>query len=179
MPHTFATAEADELEAERPLPHLDQDRWMRPYGVGPWRVGTAALALMLAAYLLFAALIMVAAQNTQGGAFCLLAALLVIAASLRMLRVGVWVSGRGLRQTSFFSTVTVPWRKVAAVRTAQQPVKVLGLPRTVQGQALIITRKSGDSLRPQFTDHNADFLGRAEAFDVAADAIEGWATELR
>ncbi|WP_031521687.1 hypothetical protein [Streptomyces sp. NRRL F-5123] len=178
LPYTSATAEADDLGAGRPLPHLDQDRWMRPYGPGPWRVGTAALALMLAAYLLFAALIMVAAQNTRGGALCLAVALLVIMAALRMLRVGLWVSGRGLRQTSFFSTVTVPWRKIAAVRTAQQPVKVLGLPRTVQGQALIITRKSGGSLRPQLTDHNADFLGRVEAFDVAADAIEGWAAEL-
>ncbi|MFI0897629.1 hypothetical protein [Streptomyces sp. NPDC020983] len=178
LPYISATAEADDLGAGRPLPHLDQDRWMRPYGVGPWRVGTAALALMLASYLLFATLIMAAAQNTRGGALCLAVALVVIAAALRLLRVGVWVSGRGLRQTSFFSTVTVPWRKVAAVRTAQQPVKVLGLPRTVQGQALIITRKGGEPLRPQFTDHNADFLGRVEAFDIAADAIEGWATEL-
>jgi hypothetical protein len=29
------------------------------------------------------------------------------------------------------------------------------------------------------TDHNADFLGRVEAFDIAADAIEGWSNELR
>jgi hypothetical protein len=29
------------------------------------------------------------------------------------------------------------------------------------------------------TDHNADFLGRREAFDMAADAIEGRAAELR
>jgi hypothetical protein len=47
------------------------------------------------------------------------------------------------------------------------------------GQALIITRKGGGSLRPMLTDHNADFLGRVEAFDIAADAIEGWSAELR
>jgi hypothetical protein len=46
-------------------------------------------------------------------------------------------------------------------------------------QPLIITSKTGYSLRPQLTDHNADFLGRVEAFDIAADAVEGWAAELR
>ncbi|NUS11430.1 MAG: hypothetical protein HOY69_08490 [Streptomyces sp.] len=179
MPHSSATAEADDVATDRPLPHLEQDRWMRPYRPGPWRVGTAALALMLSSYLLFAALIMAAARNTQGAVLCLAFAVLVIAATLRLLRVGVWVSGKGLRQAGFFSTVTVPWRKVASVRTAQQPVRVLGLPRSVQGQALVITRKGGEPLRPQLTDHNADFFGRVEAFDVAADAIEGWAAELR
>lgn len=179
LPSLSASAEADDLGAGRPLPHLVQDRWMRPYRPGPWRVGTAALVLMLASYLLFAGVIMAAAKSTQGAVACVLVALVAIAATLRLLRVGVWVSGKGLRQTSFFTTVTVPWRKVGSVRTAQQPVRVMGLPRSVQGQALIITRKGGDSLRPQLTDHNADFIGRVEAFDVAADAIEGWASELR
>lgn len=179
LPYTSVTAATDDLAAGRPLPHLEQDRWVRPYRLGSWRVATAALALMLASYLMFAALIMAAAGDTQGAAVCLLVALAVIAGTLRLLRVGVWVSGKGLRQTGFFSTVTVPWRKVASVRTAQQPVRVLGLPRSVQGQALIIARKGGEPLRPQLTDHNADFLGRVEAFDMAADAIEGWAAQLR
>ncbi|HEY5833536.1 MAG TPA: hypothetical protein VIW71_06305 [Streptomyces sp.] len=152
---------------------------MRPYRPGPWRVATAALALMLAAYLLVAALIMALAGGGQSAARCVAFAVLVILGTLRLLRMGVWVSGRGLRQTGFFVTTTVAWRQVAAVRTAQQPVKVLGLPRSVQGQALLITRRGGATLRPLLTDHNADFLGRGEAFDVAADAVESWATELR
>jgi hypothetical protein len=180
LPYRSVLSEADDFGADgRPLPHLEQDRWMRPYRPGPWRVGTAALALMLSSYLLFAGVIMAAAKDEQGAVVCVVVALVVISATLRLLRVGVWVSGKGLRQTGFFSTVTVPWRKVGSVRTAQQPVRVMGLPRSVQGQALIITRKGGESLRPQLTDHNADFLGRVEAFDVAADAIEGWASELR
>ncbi|MBY8879529.1 hypothetical protein K7862_18065 [Streptomyces sp. PLK6-54] len=162
----------------RPLPHAAQERWMRPYRPGPWRVGIAALALMLASYLMFAALIMVAATSVQGAGLCLGLAVLVIVATLRLLRVGVWLSRKGLRQVTFFSTVTLPWRQVAGVRTAQQPVKVLGMPRTVQGQALVIVRRGGDPLRTLVTDHNADFLGRVEAFDIAADAIEGWAAEL-
>ncbi|MFG1809928.1 hypothetical protein [Streptomyces sp. NPDC049040] len=179
LPYSSVTDAPDDLAGPRPLPHLEQDRWVRPYSLGPWRVAAAALSLMLASYLLFAALIMAAAGDTQGGGVCFLVAVLVIVATLRLLRVGVWVSGKGLRQTAFFGTVTLPWRKVGSVRTAQQPVRVLGLPRSVQGQALIITRKSGEPLRAQLTDHSADFLGRVEAFDLAADTIEGWAAEQR
>lgn len=179
LPYRSTTAVDDEFSTGRPLPHDVHDRWMRPYRPGPWRVGVAALALMLAAYLLFAALIMVAAGSLNGAVTCLVFAVLVIVATLRLLRVGVWLSGKGLRQVGFFGTVTVPWAKLGTVRTAQQPVKVLGLPRTVMGQALVITRRGGGPLRTLMTDHNSDFLGRVEAFDIAADAIEGWSAELR
>lgn len=179
LPHNSTTSLVDDLPTGRSLPHAEQDHWMRPYRPGPWRVATAALMLILASYLLVAALIMVAAGSVRGGGTCLLAALLVIAVTLRLLRVGVWVSGKGLRQVEFFRTSTVSWNQVTSVRTAQQPVRVLGLPRSVQGQALVIARRGGRPLRPMLTDHNADFLGRVEAFDLAADAIEGWAAELR
>ncbi len=53
-----------------------------------------------------------------------------------------------------------------------------GLPRTVQGQALLLVRESGEPL-PLLTDHNADFLSRPEAFERAADTIEAWADEYR
>ncbi|WP_093716505.1 hypothetical protein [Actinacidiphila alni] len=179
LPRNSTTIFADDIAAGRALPHAAQDRWMRPYRPGPWRVATAALALVLASYLMFAALIMAAAGSGQGAVTCVLAGIVVIALTLRLLRVGVWVSGKGLRQVEFFSTSTVSWSQVVAVRTAQQPVRVLGLPRSVQGQALVITRRGGKQLKPLLTDHNADFLGRVEAFDLAADAIEGWAAELR
>jgi hypothetical protein len=169
----------DEYPAGRALPHTAPDRWLRPYRPGPLRVGVAALALVLASYLLVAAVIMVAAQSTSGGMTCLVAAVVVIGCTLRLLRMGIWLSGKGLRQTGFLRTVTVRWQHIASVRTAQQPVKVLGLPRTVQGQALVVTRRGGEPLRPLLTDHNSDFLGRVEAFDVAADAVEGWVAELR
>jgi hypothetical protein len=179
LPQHSVTAAPGAYVPDHDLPHTVPDRWLRPYRPGPLRVATAALALVLASYLLFAAVIMVAAGNTSGGETCLVTAVLVIACTLRMLRTGVWLSGKGLRQTGFLRTVTVRWQNVVSVRTSQQPVKVLGLPRTVQGQALVITRRGGQSLRPLLTDHNADFLGRVEAFDVAADAVEGWAAQLR
>ncbi len=184
MPLSFLTADgghdqpSDTAPAARhhAAPDLD-DHWRRPYRPGPWRVAIASLLLVLASYLLFAGVIEAAASSSTGAGLCLGTALLVIAGALRSLRMGVWVSGRGLRQVGLLRTTTLPWRRITAIHTAQQPVKWLALPRTVQGQALLL-HGAGEP-RTLLTDHNADFLGRPEAFDVAADTVEEWAARKR
>ncbi|MFR9799771.1 hypothetical protein ACL02U_28325 [Streptomyces sp. MS06] len=182
MPLPFLTADrAIDAAADSALPHDDRDRWRRPYRPGPWRVGTAALSLLLASFVLFAAVAIALADSAGGAGAVFLFAAVVIACALRLLRMGVWVSARGLRQVGFFVTRTVPWQRVVHVRTVQQPVRWLGLPRTVQGQALVLARKdrSAQDAAPLLTSHNADFLARTEAFDRAADAVEAWAGEYR
>ncbi|MGX2994176.1 hypothetical protein JNUCC64_07715 [Streptomyces sp. JNUCC 64] len=183
MPLPFLTADRafDEVSDDVALPFDDRDRWRRPYRPGPWRVGAAALLLLLASYVLFAAMIMAVADSLPGAAVCVAVALLVIAVSLRLLRMGAWVSARGVRRVGFLTTVTFPWEKVGSLRTAQQPVRWLGLPRTVQGQALLLTRSGdrSDAVVPLLTTHNADFLARGHAFDRAADGVEVWADEYR
>lgn len=180
MPLPFLTADRafDEIE-ETVVPRADRERWRRPYRIGPWRVGGAALLLLLASFVLVAAVVIAAAGSaSEGGAFAV-AALLVIACALRLLRMGVWVSARGLRRVGFFVTRTAGWEQVVSVRTVQQPVRWLGLPRTVQGQALLLVRgdRAPDATEPLLTSHDADFLGRPEAFDRAADSVEVWAAE--
>lgn len=181
MPLPFLTADRAQDDAARdvPLPHVSADHWRRPYRPGPWRVGLAALALLLASYMLISALIIALAGSLSGAQATLAAALATIAFALRLLRIGIWVSPRGLRQVNLLRTTTVRWRDVGRVGTAQQPVKWLGLPRTVQGQALIIDRRRGGPLRVLLTDRNSDFLTRPEAFERAADVIEAWAAEHR
>ncbi|WP_405882894.1 hypothetical protein OG762_32610 [Streptomyces sp. NBC_01136] len=183
MPLPFLTADRafDEVADDLALPFDDRVRWRRPYRPGPCRVALAALVLLLASYVLVAAVITALAGNRSAALVCLLGALLVILCALRLLRVGVWVSARGLRRVGFFHTRTAPWGQVVAVRTVQQPVRWLGLPRTVQGQALVLVRKgrAADAPPPLLTSHNADFLARTEAFDRAADAVEVWADEYR
>lgn len=181
MPLPFLTADRafdtadDELVA---LPYDDHDQWRRPYRPGPWRVGAAALILLLASFVLLAAMIIAFAGALAGAGACVGVAALLIASALRLLRIGSWVSRHGLRRVAFLSTKTVPWDQVTALRTVQQPVRLLGLPRTVQGQELQLVRATGEPL-PLLTDHNADFLSRIEAFDRAADTIEAWGAEYR
>ncbi|MFM9373736.1 PH domain-containing protein [Streptomyces sp. Da 82-17] len=181
MPLPFLTADRafDEAADDVALPYEDRDAWRRPYRPGPWRVAAAALLLLLASYILFAAVIIAVAGETPGAVGCGAGAVLVIAAALRMLRMGTWVSARGLRHVGFFRTRTVPWAQVVAVRTTQQPVRWLGLPRTVQGQALVLECRGEALAAPLLTDHSADFLARREAFDRAADTVEAWAADYR
>lgn len=181
MPLPFLTADRafDASADDVALPFDDHDSWRRPYRPGPWRVAAAAGLLLLASFILLAAMIIAFAGAPSGALVCLLLAGALIGGALRLLRVGAWVSRHGVRRVGFFRTTTVPWGATASVRTVQQPVKWLGLPRTVQGQALIVVRQSGETLPPLASDHNADFLGREEAFERATDAVEAWADEYR
>ncbi|REK85339.1 hypothetical protein DY245_38435 [Streptomyces inhibens] len=182
MPLPFLTADRD-LETHdaesAALPHDEPDHWRRPYRPGPWRVGAAAVLLLLASFVLLSAMITAMAGSLPGAAACSVVAALMIALALRLLRVGVWVSAQGLRQVNLLRTTTEPWSAIATVRTLQQPVRWLGLPRTVQGQALIVERRQGEPLRALLTDHNGDFLSRPEAFERAADVLEAWEAEYR
>ncbi|MEV5018261.1 hypothetical protein ACIGW1_24245 [Streptomyces sp. NPDC053780] len=182
MPLPFLTADrAFDAADDVALPYDDRDLWRRPYRPGPWRVGAAALMLLLASFVLLAAVIIAATGTLSSAGVVFGIAAVVIACALRMLRMGVWVSAHGVRQVAFLSTRTVAWQQVASMRTVQQPVRWLGLPRTVQGQALLLVRqgRSTDPLPPLLTTHNSDFLAREDAFDRAADAVEAWAAEYR
>ncbi|MFF5406115.1 hypothetical protein ACFY8K_22820 [Streptomyces misionensis] len=180
MPLPFLTADRTfESASESALPYDDRDRWRRPYRPGPWRVGLAALVLMVASFVLFAAVLIALTGSASSAAVVLGTGLLVIAGALRLLRMGVWVSARGLRQVGFLMTRTVPWARVVSVRTVQQPVRWLGLPRTVQGQALTLSRKDRPAaeIPALLTTHTLDFVGRPAAFERAADMVEAWAAE--
>ncbi|MFI5758888.1 hypothetical protein [Streptomyces sp. NPDC051569] len=178
MPLPFLTADRafDATSEDVALPFNDHDHWRRPYRPGPWRVAAAALLLLLASFVLLATVIIAAAGDLPGATGCLAVAAVAIAVALRILRAGTWVSRHGVRRVGLFRTVTVPWERTTAVRTVQQPVRWLGLPRTVQGQALLLERRKGEKLA-LLTDHNADFLSRSEAFDRAADTMEAWGEE--
>ncbi|MGW7824281.1 hypothetical protein ACWGLF_40680 [Streptomyces puniciscabiei] len=182
MPLSFLTADRTfEAASESALPYDDRERWRRPYRPGPWRVGAAALVLLLASFVLFSAVVIALTGSVSSAMAVLVSGLVVIAGALRLLRMGVWVSGRGLRHVGFLVTRTVPWARVVSVRTVQQPVRWLGLPRTVQGQALVLVRKDRPAADTPalLTTHTLDFLGRPAAFDRAADTVEAWAAENR
>ncbi|GAU70011.1 hypothetical protein SSP35_16_00050 [Streptomyces sp. NBRC 110611] len=182
MPLPFLTADrelADRAAESAALPYDEPDHWRRPYRPGPWRVGAAAVFLLLASFVLLSAMIIAMAGSPPGALTVAAVGALAIAFALRLLRVGVWVSAQGLRQVHLLRTTTEPWHAIASVRTRQQPVRWLGLPRTVQGQALIVERRQGAPLRALVTDHSGDFLTRPAAFERATDVLEAWAAEYR
>lgn len=179
MPLSFLAAERDfDAVGDVALPFDDHDRWRRPYRPGPWRVGVAAVVLLLASFVLFSTVIIALTGGPSGALATALVAVVLTALALRMLRMGSWVSKHGVRRVRLLRTSTVAWGRVTALRTAQQPVRWLGLPRTVQGQALVLSRREGESIA-LLTSHDADFLGRDETFDRAADTVEAWGAQYR
>ncbi|MEU9718609.1 PH domain-containing protein [Streptomyces sp. NPDC047976] len=179
MPLPFLTADGVfDAHEDEALPHVDPERWRRPYRPGPWRVAGASVLLLLAAFMLLATVIIAFAGTWTGAGIALAASLAVVGSALRILRSGVWVSPSGLRRVGFFGTRSVAWSQVEKVHRVQQPVRWLGLPRTVQGQALTVAAR-GREESVLLTDHSADFLSRDEAFDRAAGRVEAWAEEYR
>ncbi|MER5812515.1 hypothetical protein ABT143_30750 [Streptomyces sp. NPDC002033] len=180
MPLPFLTADGVfDAHEDEALPHADPARWRRPYRPGPWRVAGAAVLLLVSAFMLLATVIIAFAGTTGGAAVAAVASLAVVGSALRLLRTGVWVSPSGLRRVGFLTTRSIAWSEIDGVHKVQQPVRWLGLPRTVQGQALTLAGRGGAELPVLLTDHNADFLARGEAFDRAAGQVEAWAEEYR
>lgn len=111
MPLPFLTADrAFDTADDVALPYDDRDLWRRPYRPGPWRVGMAALMLLLASFVLFAAVIIAATGGLSSAGVVFGIAVVVILCALRMLRMGAWVSAHGVRQVGFFTTRTVAWQ---------------------------------------------------------------------
>ncbi|MEU7132713.1 hypothetical protein [Streptomyces sp. NPDC046261] len=160
-------------------PYDNRHRWRRPYSPGPLRVGGAAVVLLLAGYVLLSALIIALAGSWIGAGVCGVLGALLITLAVRLVRTGIWVGPKGLRQLRLLSGTTLPWSEVTGVRTVQQPVRLLGLPRTVQGQVLVVQRAQGAPLPALVSDHGADFLGRPQAFAAAVDAVEDWVAEFK
>ena len=93
---------------------------------------------------------------------------------------GVWVSAHGLRRVGFFVTTH---GAVERGRRGPYGAAAGALARAAaDGAGAGAGRSSAPAARSRcalLTDHNADFLSRAEAFDRAADTVEAWADEYR
>ena len=105
MPLPFLTADRafDEAAEDVALPFDDRDRWRRPYRPGPWRVGVAALWSCCSPRTCCSRRSIIALAGTCTGAGVVLgiARRSSSLCALRLLRVGVWVSARGLRRVGF------------------------------------------------------------------------------
>lgn len=80
MPLPFLTADRafDAGAEDVALPFDDHDSWRRPYRPGPWRVSAAAGLLLLASFVLFAAVIIGVAGEPSGALLCMTLAAVVI-----------------------------------------------------------------------------------------------------
>jgi uncharacterized membrane protein (DUF485 family) len=171
-----------EPDPHRPLDgDYVQKRWVRLYRPGPWRVAVMVPTVLVMA--LAMTVVVTAALATPGHIAVRMTGLVVaaaIAAAIglfltRILTTGVYVNDEALRMLSLRSTRVVPWSGVVDVRRVPGPQPMLGLPiRSPHAEQVVLVLSGGDDLATPVTSVSADFLGRAEAFDIAAMALERW-----
>jgi hypothetical protein len=161
-----------------------QTRWMRPYRPGPLRL---AVCLAIIVVLLFATMVsLIAAYGSASvvelGLRGVIAAAVygaLVWAVFRAYLSGVWVTDDGVRIVRPMSTRAWPWRDIADVRSVPGSTRLLGTPVRVDGHAVVLVLSDGSDVETPLTDRSGDFLGRPEAYDMAATAVEGWLEQHR
>jgi hypothetical protein len=155
-----------------------QVRPVRLHRPGPWRTAlVVALAIASAWVALTAVLAVLTAQGGTRLVVLVVVAVPVAAAwwlTSRVLTTGVYVHDRGLRQSRVLSVTEVDWPAVIDVRRVPEQVPLLGLWPRVDGERLVLVLADGTDLPTTVTTRSADFLGRAEAYDIAALALDRW-----
>ena len=108
----------------------------------------------------------------------------VVAGSLtvccaRLMSVGVWVNDFGVRILGLVRNEEIDWKRVTDVRRVQGPARLLGSPVRRTGDTVWIVLADGSDRETPLTDAGPDFLARAEAYDMAAGAVERWFEETK
>lgn len=156
-----------------------QVRWVRPYRPGPLRVAVTVAIAAVAVFTSFSGFLAALAAPTVGQRLFFGMVTLVIAGSLavlasRLLSVGVWVNDRGVRVLGLVGHREHAWSSVADVRRVPGRARILGTPWRGSGTTVFLVLQDGSDLETPLTDISSDFVARAEAFDMAAGAVERW-----
>ena len=157
---------------------------VRLHRPGPWRTAAVISLAVLTTWTALAAAVAVSGARGLGVkavvlVIAMLPVALLVTVTSRVLAVGPYVSDRVLRQTRALSVSEVPWAEVADVRRVRTRVPLLGIGPRVDGERVVLVLRDGSDLETTLTTASADFLGRAEAYDVAALGLERWWHESR
>jgi hypothetical protein len=156
-----------------------QSRWVRPYRPGAIRVAASLLVLATLGLVLQVALLTTFRAPGAVDVVLRVVAALVLLISLavvlsRCFLSGVWVTDEGVRVLRPLSTRVWSWRDIADVRSVAGPTRLLGTPISLRGHGVVLVLRDGTDVPTPVNDRSPDFLGRAEAYDMAATAVEGW-----
>ena len=156
-----------------------QHKWLRLYRPGPVRVfGTGLCGL---ATMLIAALAITFATQSRGLVAIATVGLISLAMlwgaatfTIRVLTGGVYVTDFGVRLLTLRSARVLPWGDIVDVRRVAESRRPLGLFPQRAAQSVLMVMKTGDDLDSHVNTVNTDFLGRPEAYDIAALSLERW-----
>ena len=158
-----------------------QVEWMRPYRPGYLRVLASGIGMVIF-FLPFLSSLVVFLASTGPVIPRLLVSLslaLIATGCLilvgRLFAAGIYVTDFGVRIVTMTKMLSWQWDQVADVSTTSAKAPLLGVPLLpVTADAVFITTADAGPIRTPVTSKSLDFLGRTEAFDAAALAVERW-----
>ena len=161
-----------------------QVRLTRLHRPGPWRVALAAtLALASATTALGVVVTALSAPGPVALAATALVGGTVLAGVVwltgRVLLAGVYVADAGVALRGVGVTRRYRWCDVVDVRRVPARCRLLGLAPRVRAERVVLVLRDGTDVATPVTGVSPDFLGRAEAFDIAALALDRWWAETR
>ncbi len=155
-----------------------QVRPVRLHRPGPWRTALVIMLAVASAWVAVTAVVaVITAQGFTRVLVLVLVAVPVVSAwwlTSRVLTTGVYIHDGGLRLSRVLSITEVDWPAVIDVRRVPEQVPLLGIGPRVAGERLVLVLADATDLATTVTSRSADFLGRPEAYDMAALRLERW-----
>ncbi len=161
-----------------------QERPVRLHRPGPWRTAlVVALAVLTTWSALAAAVAVAGARGLLVKAVVLVVVMIPVGVLIwitaRVLAVGPYVTDRALRQTRVLSVSEVAGATSPTYAGCPGACRCSGSARRSTASAWWSCCATAASWPRRSRPRSPDFLGRAEAYDVAALAVERWWHESR
>lgn len=161
-----------------------QRKWVRLYRPGPLRALVIALATIGCVLLALSGAVVVSASSALGTRTVL------AVVTLGVLGLGLWLTSRGmtagvavrdagLRLTTWRTRTEVEWRQVSDIRRITTLQRLAGTPAHREGELVEVVLKNGRAVRSPVAEHGVDFVGRPEAYEIAATALIDWWAQSR
>ena len=182
MSHWFSGWKLSPDAPKGPVDGAYQQRsWLRPYRPGFPRILLSILGVVIFLLPMWSSLIILLSPGTPvvprlliAGSFAMIAFGIAILVS-RLFATGVYVNDNGIRIVAMRRMLSMPWGEVADISNTSGRTGVLGIPFVrATGQLVVVTDRDRGPIRTALTSTGLDFLGRSEAYDAAALAIERW-----
>jgi hypothetical protein len=155
--------------------------WLRPYRPGFPRILLSVIGVIGFLIPMYSAIIVLLNPSSPlvprllvAGSVGLIAAGVGILVA-RFFATGIYVNDLGIRVVTMRGMVSLPWTDVADVSNSDGRTGVLGLPfGSTNGHVVVLTTRDSGPVTTPVTSTGLDFVGRDEAYDAAALAVERW-----
>lgn len=158
--------------------HYRQTRLVRITPRGPLRLLILGVGTIVTVFLLTAALLTAIESPLSAATFVAAGvAATCVAVVLRGWVVGTFVNDDGIVMDTLLRRTSISWTSVAAVACLEDGARLLGTHLRVPGRRIVLITTSGQTHETHLSSASLDLLWRREAFSIAQERLENWASD--